>query len=130
MRNAALQCPKSPDNAVRHEWSGHSESLATESNLWRIRHEERDFRPSLLSREKKILLTRALGGARTAEPARTCSSHVCLSAVVPAFAEPDIHSLSQVHAVRHLRFGACSLPVLKQLQWWLGQLICVPPPAT
>src|SRR3989442_8243430 len=92
MRNAALQCPKSPDNAVRHEWSGHSESLATESNLWRIRHEERDFRPSLLSREKKILLTRALGGARTAEPARTCSSHVCLSAGVSAFAEPDIHA--------------------------------------
>src|SRR5881296_2732097 len=36
-----------------------------------------------------------LGGARTIEAIRTRSSHVCLSAVVPAFAEPDIHSLSQ-----------------------------------
>src|SRR5439155_7453996 len=36
-----------------------------------------------------------LGGARTIEAIRTRSSHVCLSALVPAFAEPDIHSLSQ-----------------------------------
>ena len=30
----------------------------------------------------------------TANFGRTRSSHVCLSAMVPAFAEPDIHSLS------------------------------------
>jgi hypothetical protein len=36
------------------------------------------------------------GGARTANFGRTRSSHVCLSAMVPAFAEPDIHSLSQI----------------------------------
>src|SRR5205809_5545268 len=32
-----------------------------------------------------------LGGARTIEAIRTRSSHVCLSAVLPAFAQPDIH---------------------------------------
>src|SRR5438309_4215557 len=85
-------------------------------------HRFADIHVSLLSREKKILLTRALGGARTAEPARTCSSHVCLSAVVPAFAEPDIHSLSQVHADRHRRLSVCSLPVLKQFEESLGNL--------
>src|SRR5438128_4369965 len=47
-----------------------------------------------------------LGGARTIEAIRTRSSHVCLSAVVPAFAEPDIHSLSQVHADRHRTLAA------------------------
>jgi hypothetical protein len=36
------------------------------------------------------------GGARTANFGRTRSSHVCLSAMVSAFAEPDIHSLSQI----------------------------------
>src|SRR5439155_8171333 len=51
-----------------------------------------------------------LGGARTIEAIRTRSSHVCLSAVVPAFAEPDIHSLSQAHADRHRRLSVCSLP--------------------
>jgi hypothetical protein len=46
-------------------------------------------------------------------PVRTRSSHVCLSAMVPAFAEPDIHSLSQILADRHRRLNVCSLPVLK-----------------
>jgi hypothetical protein len=39
----------------------------------------------------------------------TRSSHVGLSAVVPAFAEPDIHSLSQVLTDRHRRLSVCSL---------------------
>src|SRR5205807_2989207 len=71
-----------------------------------------------------------LGGARTIEAIRTRSSHVCLSAVVPAFAEPDIHSLSQVHADRHRRLSVCSLPVLKQFVESLGSLISVAQSAT
>jgi hypothetical protein len=40
------------------------------------------------------------GGARkTHKP--DSSSYVCLTAVVPAFAEPDIHSLSRAFAGRH-----------------------------
>jgi hypothetical protein len=35
------------------------------------------------------------GGARTTVLVSIRSSHLCLSAVVPAFAEPDIHSLSR-----------------------------------
>ena len=42
------------------------------------------------------------------------SSHVCLSAMVPALAEPDIHSLSRVVEDLHRRLSMCSLPVLKQ----------------
>jgi hypothetical protein len=61
-----------------------------------------------------------LGGARAIGPVRTRSSHVCLSAVVPAFAEPDIHSLSQILADRHRRLSVCSLPVLKQSEESLG----------
>src|SRR5207253_1321298 len=71
-----------------------------------------------------------LGGARTIEAIRTRSTHVCLSAVVPAFAEPDIHSLSQVHADRHRRLSVCSLPVLKQFEESLGSLISVAQSAT
>src|SRR6266699_353632 len=71
-----------------------------------------------------------LGGARTIEAIRTRSSHVCLSAVVPAFAEPDIHSLSQVHADRHRRLSVCSPPVLKQFEESLGSLISVAQSAT
>src|SRR5436309_7329956 len=71
-----------------------------------------------------------LGGARTIEAIRTRSSHVCLSAVVPAFAEPAIHSLSQVHADRHRRLSVCSLPVLKQFEESLGSLISVAQSAT
>jgi len=48
------------------------------------------------------------------------SSHVCLSAVVPAFAEPDIHSLSRAGEGRHRRLSVCSLPVLKQFGESLG----------
>jgi len=54
------------------------------------------------------------GGARTTICFGARSSHVCLSAVVPAFAEPDIHSLSRVLEDRHRRLSMCSLPVLKQ----------------
>src|SRR5207253_3164706 len=83
-----------------------------------------------LVKGEKILLTRALGGARTAEPARTRSSHACLSAMVPAFAEPDIHSLSRILADRHRRLSVCSLPVLKQSGESLGSLISVAQSAT
>src|SRR5947209_1619861 len=60
------------------------------------------------------------GGARTANSGRTRSSHPCLSAMVPAFAEPDIHSLSQILTDRHRRLSVCSLPVLKQFGESLG----------
>jgi len=129
MRNAALQCPKSPDNAVPHEWSGHSESLATESNPSRIWHDESDFRPSLCQGEKDSPDAR-YGGARTVGFVGTRSPHVGLSAMVPAFAEPDIHSLSQILADRHRRLSVCSLPVLKQFGESLGSLISVAQSAT
>ena len=50
---------------------------------------------------------------------------MCLSAVVPAFAEPDIHSLSRALAGRHRRLSLCSLPVLKQSEGSLGSLTSV-----
>src|SRR5713101_1977167 len=43
--------------------------------------------------------------------------------VVLAFAEPDIHSLSQVPKDRHRRLSVCSLPVLKQFEESLGSVI-------
>ncbi len=70
------------------------------------------------------------GGARTLNSGRTRSSHACLSAMVPAFAEPDIHSLSQILADRHRRLSVCSLPVLKQTGESLGSLISVAQSAT
>ncbi len=42
------------------------------------------------------------------------SSHQCLSAVVPAFAEPDIHLLPQARGGPRRRLSLCSLPVPKQ----------------
>jgi hypothetical protein len=60
----------------------------------------------------------------------TRSPHVGLSAMVPAFAEPDIHSLSQILADRHRRLSVCSLPVLKQFGESLGSLISVAQSAT
>jgi len=56
----------------------------------------------------------ALARARDTKLLRTHSSHECLSAEVPAFAEPDIHSLSQAPEGRHRRLSLCSLPVPKQ----------------
>ena len=55
---------------------------------------------------------------------------MCLSAVVPAFAEPDIHSLSRAPEGRHRRLSVCSLPVLKQFEESLGSLISVAQSAT
>ena len=81
-------------------------------------------------KEKKILLKRASEERAPANSGRTRSSHACLSAMVPAFAEPDIHSLSQVHADRHRRLSVCSLPVLKQFEESLGSLISVAQSAT
>src|SRR5450755_1264114 len=48
-----------------------------------------------LSRENTVLLTRASEERAPPVLASIRSSHLCLSAVVPAFAEPDIHSLSR-----------------------------------
>jgi len=45
--------------------------------------------------------------------------------VVPAFAEPDIHSLSRTPEGRHRRLSLGSLPVLKQSEESLGSLISV-----
>lgn len=61
---------------------------------------------------------------------RTPSSHVCLSARVPAFAEPDIHSLSQATRGCHRRLSLCSLPVPKQYGESLGSLISFAQSAT
>ena len=74
-------------------------------------------------KEKKVLLTRATEEralSNLSEPAaRTCASR----RVVPAFAEPDIHSLSQILTDRHRRLSVCSLPVLKQSGESLGNLL-------
>ena len=83
-----------------------------------------------LVKEKKILLRRASEERALLGPVRTRSSHVCLSAMVPAFAEPDIHSLSQILADRHRRLSVCSLPVLKQSGESLGSLMSVAQSAT
>src|SRR5207237_5139556 len=83
-----------------------------------------------LSREKKILLTRASEERALLSLSEPAASHVCLSAVVPAFAEPDIHSLSQVLADHHRRLSVCSLPVPKQFEESLGRLISVAQSAT
>lgn len=45
--------------------------------------------------------------------------------MVPAYAEPDIHSLSRALAGRHRRLSLCSLPVLKQSEGSLGSLTSV-----
>ena len=42
------------------------------------------------------------------------SSHRCLSALVPAFAEPDIHLLPRAREGLRRRLSWCSLPVPKQ----------------
>jgi hypothetical protein len=51
-------------------------------------------------------------------------------AVVPAFAETDIHSLSQVTRDGHRRLSECTLPVLKQFGESLWSLISVAQSAT
>src|ERR1700693_1575253 len=76
-----------------------------------------------LSRGKHSSPDARFGGARTNVPASIRSSHLCLSAVVPAFAEPDIHSLSRAPEGRHRRLSLCSLPVLKQFEESLGSVI-------
>src|SRR5207237_7799715 len=58
------------------------------------------------------------------------SSHMRLSAVVPAFAEPDIHSLSRALAGRHRRLSLCSLPVPKQFGGSLRRLLSIAQSAT
>src|SRR2546426_6889965 len=88
-----------------------------------------DIHVSLCQGEKDSPEAR-FGGARTANSGRTRSSHACLSAMVPAFAEPDIHSLSRILADRHRRLSVCSLPVLKQSGESLGSLISVAQSAT
>jgi len=74
--------------------------------------------------EKKQFSLRAQGRSALkptySEPA---ARNVCLSAVVPAFAEPDIHLLSRAPQGRHRRLSLCSLPVPKQLEGSLRSLI-------
>ena len=106
----------------------------TERERWRLaenRDSSRfaDVHVSLCQGEKNSPEAR-FGGARTANSGRTRSSHACLSAMVPAFAEPDIHSLSRILADRHRRLSVCSLPVLKQFEESLGSLISVAQSAT
>jgi len=76
-----------------------------------------------LSRGNTVLLTRASEERARAHSSASTARTLCLSAVVPAFAEPDIHSLSQVPKDRHRRLSGCSLPVLKQFGESLGSLI-------
>src|SRR5579862_9035719 len=66
-----------------------------------------------LRQEEKYPSWRAKESAHTSYLERH-SSGVCLSAVVPVFAEPDIRSLSRAPVDRHSGFSWCSLPVLKQ----------------
>jgi hypothetical protein len=55
----------------------------------------------------------ALASARTLTE-QDAGSQRCLSAVVPALAEPIIHSLPQAPKSRRTRLSWCSLPVSKQ----------------
>ena len=78
-----------------------------------------------LSRGNTLLLTRATEERErphsSASAARTRASR----RLVPAFAEPDIHSLSRAPEGRHRRLSLCSLPVLEQFEESLGSLIFV-----
>jgi hypothetical protein len=56
---------------------------------------ERDFRPSLCQGERVLLLARS--GERALQPLQNSQSRTMPLGKVPAFAEPDIHSLSQAH---------------------------------
>jgi len=81
-------------------------------------------------KEKQSPPDARFGGARPCTLVGIGSPHLCLSAVVPAFAEPDIHSLSRAPEGRHRRLSLCSLPVLKQSEESLGSLISVAQSAT
>jgi len=79
-----------------------------------------------LCQEKTDLSQRAL---RRSAHCRTCQNPqpagVASRRLVPALAEPDIHSLSRAGEGRHRRLSLCSLPVLKQFEESLGSLISV-----
>jgi len=87
------------------------------------------FDPVFVKR-RQISPDARLGGACAIIYFGVWSSQVCLSAMVPAFAEPDIHSLSQILADRHRRLSVCALPVLKQSGESLGSLMSVAQSAT
>src|SRR5690349_17316030 len=76
-----------------------------------------------LSREKTILLTRATEERAKTNPSEPTARSVCLSALVPAFAEPDIYLLSKAPWGFHRRLSLCSLPVPKQSEGSLGSSI-------
>jgi len=60
MRNADPRCANNPSDSAPREWSGHSGNLATDSNLWEMRHEVRDFRPcTSLLRPGRFFVSRA-----------------------------------------------------------------------
>jgi hypothetical protein len=76
-----------------------------------------------LCQEEREISCSALGERARLPLPESPSSLVRLSAVVPAFAEPDIHSLSQVPADRHRRLSLCSLPVPKQFEGSLRRIL-------
>ena len=83
-----------------------------------------------LSREKTSLPTRATEERAKSIMQNSAASHICLSAVVPAFAEPDIHLLSRAPKGLHRRLSLCSLPVPKQSEGSLESLTSVAQSAT
>jgi hypothetical protein len=78
-----------------------------------------------LSRENRTLLTRATEERALPKLPEPAAARVASRRLVPAFAEPDIHSLSRAGEGRHRRLSLCSLPVLKQFEESLGSLISV-----
>ena len=78
-----------------------------------------------LSRENRTLLTRATEERALPKLQGPAGARVASRRLVPAFAEPDIHSLSRAGEGRHRRLSLGSLPVLKQFEESLGSLISV-----
>ena len=72
-----------------------------------------DRHPCKSSVKEKHTWPGALARARTSR-SRSLARIWCLSAVVPAFAEPDIHLLPRARQGLRRRLSWCSLPVPKQ----------------
>jgi len=89
-----------------------------------------DVHVSQSQEQKTILLRRAAEKRARTGNARSAARSVCLSAGVPAFAEPDIHCLSQARMGRPRRLSLCSLPVPKQFEESLGSWISFAQSAT
>jgi hypothetical protein len=90
-----------------------------------------DVHVSHLSRENRLLLTRAAEERARSISLQNPQLATCASRrLVPAFAEPDIHSLSRAPKGLHRRLSLCSLPVPKQSEGSLWSLISVAQSAT